>query len=202
MNVTSSDKWWRWRLNKARKSGYQYGFSLPPHNKKFLSQLRLTSDAWLNHAGHKERGFALGYFDMHYLQNCKIHYLLDDIGKIIAFTNQVPSYNQLDTATIDLLRYYPNTESMAYLLYETINNIGTDNKIKKFDLGFVPFAKASGPLQSIAKTFSAQRFSSKGLEQFKNKFDPEWLPNYLAYDGDIGDLAIIALNLERLMEAS
>jgi lysylphosphatidylglycerol synthetase-like protein (DUF2156 family) len=70
----------------------------------------------------------------------------------------------------------------------------------KFDLGFVPFAKARGPLLSIAKAVATDRFSAKGLEQFKNKFRPSWEPNYLAYEGDIADLAVIALNIEKAME--
>ncbi len=200
LNETSGDKWWRWRLNKTRRSGYQYDFALPPHSKKFLSQLQRVSDVWLGEGGHKERGFALGYFDKAYLQKCKIHYLKDESGRIIAFTNQLPVYKDLTTATVDMLRYLPKTESMAFLLYETINNISIDKRIKKFDLGFVPFAKASGPLQAIAKAVSGDRFSAKGLEQFKNKFDPVWEPNYLAYEGDMTDLAVIALNIEKAMD--
>ena len=41
---------------------------------------------------------------------------------------------------------------------------------------------------------------AKGLEQFKNKFDPVWEPNYLAYEGDMTDLAVIALNIEKAMD--
>jgi lysylphosphatidylglycerol synthetase-like protein (DUF2156 family) len=200
INETSRDKWWRWRLNKSRKSGYEYSVSPPPHNKTFLADLRKVSDAWLAAGRHKERGFALGYFDKAYLQKCKIHYLKDSDGRIIAFTNEVPRYGKVRTATIDLLRYYPETDSMAFLLYSVIENIGKDQAIKHFDLGFVPFTGASGPLQAIAKSVSADRFSAKGLEQFKNKFDPVWEPNYLAYDGDVADLAVVALNIEKVME--
>jgi len=197
---TSGDKWWRWRINKARKNGYQYGYSMPPHDKRLLARLRYVSDVWLASGGHKERGFAMGYFDKEYLQRCKIHYLKDEGGRIIAFTNQVPAFGGIPTSTIDLLRYDPKTESMAYLLHQTIFNISENPDIKVFDLGFVPFARAKGPLQAIAKAISANRFSAKGLEQFKNKFDPVWEPNYLAYDGDVADLAVIALNIERVME--
>ncbi len=104
--------------------------------------------------------------------------------------------------TIDLLRYTPGTDAMAYLLYKTIEQGAKDKKYTKFDLGFVPFAKAKGPLLTIAKSVASDKFSAKGLEQFKNKFEPAWEPNYLAYDGDITDLAIIALNIEKAMENS
>jgi lysylphosphatidylglycerol synthetase-like protein (DUF2156 family) len=89
---------------------------------------------------------------------------------------------------------------MSYLLYKTIEWLSENQSSAKiFDLGFVPFAKTEGPLLRIAKTMSANRFSSKGLEQFKNKFEPDWQPNYMAYDGDVIDLASVALGLERVM---
>jgi phosphatidylglycerol lysyltransferase len=197
---TSKDKWWRWRLNKSRKSGYAYQKALPPHSKGFLAQLEKISRAWLKDGGHQERGFALGHFDKTYLQRCAVHYLIDSNGHVIAFTNEVPRYGDSDTATIDMLRYLPGTDSMAYLLYSIIEDIHKDVRATRFDLGFVPFAKAAGSLLAVAKAVSADRFSAKGLEQFKNKFNPAWEPNYLAYEGDMTDLAVIALNIEKAMD--
>jgi phosphatidylglycerol lysyltransferase len=88
---------------------------------------------------------------------------------------------------------------MPYLLFKIIES-AQERHLKYFDLGFVPFAKASGPIMSVARMIGDDRFSSQGLEQFKNKFDPDWQPNYMAYDGDLADLALIALNLEKAME--
>lgn len=199
LKSTAKDKWWRWRLNKARKSGYEYRASVPPHPRRLVYELKRVSDAWLKTGGHAERGFALGYFDAHYLQKCVIHYLVDDKRKIIAFTNQLPQFKQASTDTVDLLRYSPDHgDSMAYLLYKTIER--SKGQSIYFDLGFVPFARAKGPLLTIAKTLGAGRFSARGLEQFKNKFDPDWQPNYLVYEGDIADLLVIALNIEKAME--
>lgn len=198
---TSNDKWWRWQKNRAAKSGYIYDISRPPHFSVFLQQLRAVSDAWLDKGQHAERGFALGYFDENYLQECPIHYLKDESGRILAFTNQLPEFNPSEMVTIDLLRYLPEqNNTMPFLLYKTIGSISENNEGKFFDLGFVPFAKAKGPLLAIARTLSAGRFSSRGLEQFKNKFNPDWRPNYMAYEGDLADLAMIALHLERAMD--
>jgi len=199
LESTANDKWWRWRLNKARKNGYEYQVSAPPHPWRLVYELKKVSDAWLKTGGHAERGFALGHFDVHYLQKCVLHYLVDDKRKIIAFTNQLPQFKQSSINTVDLLRYSPDRgDSMAYLLYRTIEQ--SKEKSTYFDLGFVPFARAKGPLLTIAKTLGAGRFSARGLEQFKNKFDPDWQPNYLVYEGDIADLLVIALNIEKAME--
>jgi lysylphosphatidylglycerol synthetase-like protein (DUF2156 family) len=200
LNGTVRDKWWRWKKNSALKSGYSYSISKPPHSDVFLQQLKAVSDEWLKVGGHEERGFALGYFDEEYMQQCVIHYLHNEHGKIFAFTNQLPQFKRLKVATIDLLRYLPEANNtMPFLLLNVIEH-AKENNFEVFDLGFVPFAKASGPLLNIARTLSTGRFSAKGLEQFKNKFEPVWRPNYMAYDGDLADLALIAINLERVMD--
>jgi lysylphosphatidylglycerol synthetase-like protein (DUF2156 family) len=200
LNDTANDKWWRWKKNRALKSGYAYVTSTPPHSDVFLRQLKAVSNEWLKIGGHEERGFALGYFDEKYLQECVVHYLNDKQGKVVAFTNQLPQFKPLKTATVDLLRYLPEAhDAMPYLLFKTIEQAKHEG-FTDFDLGFVPFAKAEGPVLAIARALSTSRFSSKGLEQFKNKFKPNWHPNYMAYDGDLADLALIALNLERAMK--
>ena len=200
MNTTVKGKWWRWQKNRAVKAGYTYHCAVLPHTDKFMQSLEAVSDKWLASGGHVERGFSLGYFDAHYMQQCDIHYLVDEHDTVVAFTNQLPQFKSGDTATIDLLRYDPELDgTMPYLLCKTIEQLHETTQTKYFDLGFVPFAKAQGPLLQIAKTVSAGRFSAKGLEQFKNKFEPSWQPNYLAFNGDMVDLALVGLNLERAM---
>ncbi len=196
---SSNEKWWRWQKNRAQKQGYVYTSSNPPHSADLLRQLHDVSDAWLGD-DHQEHGFALGYYSDEYMQQCTIHYLTKE-SKIMAFANQVPEFKPNDTVTVDLMRYVPEADnSMPYLLYKTMDSIaGSNDTHKFFDLGFVPFAKAESPLLKIARTLSAGRFSSRGLEQFKNKFNPLWEPNYLVYDGDLADLALIAINMEKVM---
>jgi phosphatidylglycerol lysyltransferase len=203
LSKTSNDKWWRWKKNRAEKDGYVYKYSAPPHSAKFLSQLKKVSNSWLKVGGHTERGFALGYFDRDYLQKCQIHYLETGAGQILAFTNELPQFKKASVVTVDLLRYLPQANSaMPYLLYKAIEQTAARNLgYKTFDLGFVPFARSKGPVLTIARTLGGDRFSSRGLEQFKNKFKPDWQPNYMCYDGDVADLALIALNLEKAVQA-
>ena len=200
-DVTAHDKWWRWQCNRAKKRGYSYHISTPPHQSSLIQECRDISNAWLSTGGHTERGFTLGYFDEGYLSECAIHYLTDDVGQPVAFINILPMLRPMSTTTIDLLRFLPeHNGAMPYLLYSVISHLRTDPKIDTFDLGFVPFATTDNRLMQIAKLIGGKRFSSKGLEQFKNKFDPIWKPNYLAYDGDLADLTQIAANLERAMK--
>lgn len=200
LNNTIGDKWWRWQRNRAKKAGYEYGVSKPPHDDKFLSELRKISDSWLEKGGHEERGFALGYFDETYLQKCSVHYLKDSKGKIVAFVNRLPILASPKTTTVDLMRYREDANNaMPYLISETIQSAKNEG-FEYFDLGFVPFTSSKGPMIRLAKLLNSGRFSARGLEQFKNKFKPNWTPNYMAYDGDLADLALIALSLEKVME--
>ncbi len=199
VDVTARDKWWRWQTNRGQKAGYRYQLATPPHNEEMLGKLKVVSNAWLND-GHREQGFAMGYFDEAYLQACRLHLLYDQDNNLIAFANELPVFNNLPQTTVDLIRYLPGTQNaMQYLLLSTIKFLSQEGNYKYFDLGFVPLAQMQNRAARLARSIGQSRFSASGLEQFKNKFDPDWQPNYAAYDGDIADLAVVALSLEKAM---
>lgn len=195
---TAHDKWWRWQRNRAMKAGWSCMTLIPPHTAETLQSLRLVSDAWLDREGRSEQGFALGYFDEQYMQQCTIYTLCDNSGTIVAFANQLPTFGQVRQASVDLIRFKPELNgAMPALLLYLIESLESA-KIKTFDLGFVPLARVNSDIARLARRLSSHRFSSAGLEQFKNKFRPDWQPQYIAYDGDLLDLARIAANLEKL----
>ncbi len=200
---TVKDKWWRWQRNRAEKAGYTYHISQPPHEHQLMNDFKHISDDWLASNNHHERGFGLGYFDETYLNHCPIHYLKNNQGQVLAFTNQLPRLGKTKVATVDLMRFQPgNNNSMPYLLSKVIDRVHHQAEAKYFDLGFVPFTGSKELPVRLAKLLSTRLFSAGGLEQFKNKFDPQWSPNYLAYDGDLGDLAAVAVNIEKAMSVS
>ncbi len=198
MNSTVRNKWWRWQQNRATKAGYTYKTSMPPHSPELLRQLSHVSSEWLKRPDRKEQGFAMGSYSTDYMDMCIVHYLEDADSKVLAFTNQVPVFNDLQQGTMDLIRFEPDRDhAMPYLLAQTIMN---DTNHRTFDLGFVPLAKTKGNIAAITRVLGRKRFSAAGLEQFKGKFEPTWMKNYIAYDGDLSDLAAIALNLEGVMK--
>lgn len=199
--TTARNKWWRWQTNRGKKAGYEYRVSPAPHTAALLAELRAVSDAWLTRPGHREQGFALGSFSDAYMQDSTIHYVVDELGKIVAFANQLTIFNDLPLTTVDLMRFLPESNNaMPFLLATTITGISAEGKYRYFDLGFVPLANMDTLLSKIAKFAGAGRFSAAGLEQFKNKFDPEWHKCFIAYDGDVADLAIIGLTIEDVMK--
>jgi lysylphosphatidylglycerol synthetase-like protein (DUF2156 family) len=197
--TTMHDKWWRWQLNRAKKAGLRYEISSPPHAISLLAETKVLSDRWLQRAGHTEQGFALGYYDMDYLKGCQLHLLRDAEGQLVAFTNQLPTYNRLPQTTVDLIRFEPEVNgAMPTLIAHVIAGLAHTD-YKTFDLGFVPLAKLDSPLANVARLLTVGRFSAAGLEQFKGKFKPDWQPQYLAYDGDLIDLTALITRLEKAM---
>ncbi len=201
VDKTSNDKWWRWQRNRARKVGLSYELLAPPHSAGLMIALRQVSDTWLASGHHVERGFALGYFDDTYLRSCRLHVVRDASGAVVAFANELPVYRDLGRRTVDLIRYKPGENgTMPFLLMQLIGQLHEEGKCQTFDLGFVPLAGVGSGLITIARRLAAGRFSSFGLEQFKNKFDPAWQPNFIAYDGDLIDLARITTGLEEVLK--
>jgi len=196
----SKDKWWRWQRNRAARNGWSYEVLVPPQADVVLAEARGVSDAWLSREGRTEQGFALGYFDDSYLRSCRLHVLRSEQGQMIAFANELPTFGHVRQVSVDLIRFMPDQDgAMPSLLLHIIEALAGSAK-QTFDLGFVPLAGIDNELVRLTKRLSRHRFSSAGLEQFKNKFRPEWQPNYIAYDGDLLDLARIARNLERLFK--
>lgn len=201
---TARNKWWRWVLNKAKKQGWEYRLAEPPHNPELLVSLRQVSNAWLGRQNHVERGFALGYFDEDYLQACRLHLLLHG-EKVIAFANELPVFNDLPAATIDLMRFLPDYgHAMPALLANTIIKLREEGGKREFDLGFVPLASPAARTEQIIKVLGqllmSEAVSAQGLEQFKNKFAPAWTNNYIAFDGDWIDLLHISRQLDNLLK--
>lgn len=198
VSQVSHTKWWRWQRNRATRNGWRTEVAEPPYGSGLLSELREVSDAWLSREGRTEQGFALGYFDEAYLQRCRLHVLRSAEGRLIAFANEMPVLAGAKQASVDLIRFLPGEDgAMPVLLSRLIEQLHEEG-YGTFDLGFVPLAGLESNLARLARLLGANRFSAAGLEQFKNKFQPDWQPNYIAYDGDVIDLARIAANLERL----
>ncbi len=200
VSSTARNKSWRWQRNKGRKMNYEYSLLEPPYSHSQIQDLREVSDEWLERGGHQEESFALGYFNTEYLQRCRIHLLKNEAGKVVAFTNEIPLFNNSTQTTVDLIRFTADApHANNYLFYSLLHHLYEEDKFKLFDIGFVPMARMKGKKIDIARKLGANRFSAAGLERFKNEFAPNWRNDYIAYDGDVGDLALIGVYIEKAM---
>ena len=194
---TSRNKHFRAVRNKFVRLGYRYEVEDPPHTPELLRETARVSKSWLGSRDRRERGFALGYYDRGYLNRTKLHLLYGPDDRLVAFANEIQSYNP-NQATIDLMRHTQRTETgaMDYLQMCIIEEKYAQG-IAEFSLGMAPLAglmdEKSRPIEQRFLHYIAAvgvgGFSYEGLRRYKNKFEPRWEDRYMAYaSGPVGFL--------------
>jgi phosphatidylglycerol lysyltransferase len=153
-----------------------------------LPRLREISAEWLMSKAGKEKGFSVGQFDESYLSNFSIAVLRDSNGEIFAFANVLRG-NGRKEISIDLMRYIPESPNgMMDYLFICLFQWGRDQGYEEFNLGVAPLAGLERhPLHSVWTRLGVWIFrhgehfyNFQGLRDYKNKFNPQWRPRYLA----------------------
>jgi phosphatidylglycerol lysyltransferase len=157
-----------------------------------MDELRAISDEWLAAKAIAEKGFSLGRFAPSYLANfpCAV-VLIDD--RIVAFANLWATGNGTELS-VDLMRN-ANTVSrnlMDYLFIETML-WGRQQGYHWFNLGMAPlsgmqdreFAPVWNRMAAFLYRHGEHFYNFNGLRRYKEKFDPEWRPRYLACPGGL-----------------
>ncbi len=182
----------RYTANKLEKG--RYIFEVIPLEKipAFLPEFRSISDSWLEHKATREKRFSLGFFDAEYLKQFPACIVRKD-HKVIAFAN-IWSGAEKEELSIDLMRYLPEAprDVMEYLFIKLML-WGKREGYRRFNLGMAPLSgiedHALAPLWNRLGTFIFRHgehfYNLKGLRQYKEKFDPEWVAKYLASPGGL-----------------
>ncbi len=153
-----------------------------------IDELRAVSDAWLNWHRNSEKGFSLGRFDEAYIRRFPCAVVLDNAGAVSAFANLWCSAERHEFS-IDLMRHANSAPSglMDYLVTQLLM-YGKTEGWEYFNLGMAPLSGLSlrplAPLWHRLARFIFQHAGSfynfEGLRSWKEKFQPEWSPRYLA----------------------
>jgi phosphatidylglycerol lysyltransferase len=180
----------RAELRHAHRRALREGatFELVARNSvgPILQELRAVSDAWLREKNTAEKRFSLGFFDEPYIAHFDIGVVRRD-GAIVAFANLWRG-GRIELS-VDLMRYNEAAPKgvVDFLLIECML-WGRAQAFKWFNLGMAPLAgleehalapawhKLGRMVQRYGETF----YNFEGLRKFKEKFDPEWRPRYLA----------------------
>jgi phosphatidylglycerol lysyltransferase len=194
----SAHKGLRHTYNKLRKEGLDFEIESPEQFPSLLPELKVVSDAWLDEKHTREKKFSLGFFDAEYLKWFPIGIIRKE-GKILAFTNLWQGANGSELS-IDLMRYRPDAPYgvMDYLLMQ-IMLWGREKRFRWFNLGMAPLSGLGGhelaPLWNRLGTFVFRHgehfYNLQGLRQYKEKFDPDWKPKYLASPGGLSTPKIL-----------
>lgn len=203
---TLQNKHFRHIQNKFTKQGYTATLSTPPHSAALLRKLKNISDDWLTHDRRKERQFAMGYFDMQYLQSSQLFVVYNSNGQPEAFVNLPPSYSK-ERVSFDLLRYHSEAprDCTAFLFARLITYLDATG-YREFNMSLAPLAgledsrKIDERSLHMLYQYTSRWFAFKGLYAFKNKFKPHWEPQYALYKGPRLRTLNFAVELNKLMK--
>ena len=191
---------------KFEKEGYRFVRYKPPIAPQVLDEAQQVSRQWLTLPHHREYGFFQGRFDRGYMEKCTLSVLRDKNGVMVAFVNEVPSYHPGE-AYFDLMRYIPGSHwgTMDYLFAQMMLILKNEG-YRTFNFAVAPFVGMADRLDAtLTEKAINQIFErldwflhSKGIKQYKLKFEPQWRDVFVAYQGGPMGLLRVALNVNRI----
>ncbi|MFD1610642.1 bifunctional lysylphosphatidylglycerol flippase/synthetase MprF [Sphingomonas tabacisoli] len=195
----SARKSLRYSVNRAAAAGLRFEIlpraDVPAH----LDELRSVSDLWLEDKKKREKNFSLGRFDAAYLLrfDCAV---LRQGEHIVAFANLWKTQDGRELS-VDLMRHPPDAPyGTMDLLFVSLMQWGAHQGFERFNLGLAPLSGLTdSPLAPLWSRAGATLFEHgerfygfSGLRSYKQKFDPVWVPRYIATpDGLAGWRALI-----------
>jgi phosphatidylglycerol lysyltransferase len=181
--------------------GGRDGLSLEIHEpgKAPLDELKVISDAWLGNKNVREKGFSLGRFSPEYLRYFRIA-LIRFQGRPVAFANLLETHSK-ELASLDLMRAHPEAPklTMEFMMLGLILHYKTEG-YQRFSLGMVPLSglqpRRGAPLTQRLGSMVFRRgehlYNFQGLRRFKDKFQPDWEPRYMAVPAGLDPLVALA----------
>lgn len=195
----------RYTRRKLEKEGCRFEVIQPESVAANLEELKKISNAWLAEKNTREKGFSLGFFQPDYIKQCPVALVIRN-ERIEAFAN-LWTGAQFGELSLDLMRYLPEAaEGVMEFLFICLMLWGKAQGYRWFNLGMAPFSglenRALAPLWNRLGAFvfryGEHFYNFQGLRQYKEKFDPQWRPRYLASTGGLA-LPQIFANLATLI---
>jgi phosphatidylglycerol lysyltransferase len=108
--------------------------------------------------------------------------------RIIAFANLLEGPHHMELS-VDLMRHRSDGPAVMDFLFVALFLWGKEQGYARFNLGMAPLASVGEQRGAHARERLArllfQRgehwYNFQGLRAYKDKFDPEWVPRYMAY---------------------
>lgn len=195
----SNRKKLRAAYNRAGRDGLSFEVLPAPVDDDTLETMRAISDQWLADKKSKEKQFSVGRFDPDYLRHFPIAVVRLE-GRMVAFANILATDGK-EMATIDLMRHANDAPSglMDYLFIALMLQLKADG-YAEFSLGMAPLSgletrrgsRWTMKLASMVYRHGGHFYNFEGLRAFKDKFDPEWRPRFLAAPPQTNILVIAA----------
>jgi phosphatidylglycerol lysyltransferase len=174
----------------CERQGCRFSIVAAADVQALLPQLRRVSDAWLADKRTREKGFSLGRFDAHYLSYFPMA-LVRRGDEIIAFANILVAGTK-EELSVDLMRHVPDAPNgIMDFLFAHLMMWGAAEGYRWFNLGMAPMsgfeARALAPawtrIGAMLYRHGEHFYNFRGLRRYKEKFQPQWEPRYLAAPG-------------------
>ncbi|MBD9417385.1 bifunctional lysylphosphatidylglycerol flippase/synthetase MprF [Pseudomonas sp. PDM16] len=187
----------RYTWNRGQRDGLE--LRIYPRGEAPMEELQPISDAWLLGKNVREKGFSLGRFSTDYLGHFRIAVVRFQ-GKAVAFANLLETDGR-ELASLDLMRSAPDAPklTMEFLMLGLILHFKSEG-YQRFSLGMVPLsglqprrgAPMTQRLGSLVFRRGEQLYNFQGLRRFKDKFQPDWEPRYMAVPAGLDPLVALA----------
>jgi len=187
-----SKKTLRGTVNKLARDGLRMEIVPVEGVPALLPRLKAISDAWMHDKKVREKRFSLGLFDERYLSRTPMAVVWQG-DEPVAFANMFVTSSK-EEASVDLMRHLPDGPSgiMDFLFIELMVWAKAEG-YRWFNLGMAPLSglqnRRAAPLWSRFGAMVYGRgerfYNFRGLHRYKEKFDPEWEPRYIALPGGI-----------------
>lgn len=187
----------RYTLNRGQRDGLSVTYYAA--GEAPMEELRVISDGWMQSKNVREKGFSLGRFDPAYLDAFRIA-VVHHQGRAVAFANLLET-GGTGVAGVDLMRVVRDAPklTMEFLMLGLILHF-KQRGYAQFSLGMVPLSglhpRRGAPLTqrlgAVLFRRGEQFYNFQGLRRFKEKFDPDWEPRYLAVPSGLDPLLAMA----------
>jgi phosphatidylglycerol lysyltransferase len=178
-------------LRRAERDGVTFRVMERPEVVNRMADLKGVSDHWLAAKQVLERQFSIGYFDPLYLARCRAAVVETAAPphRILAFANLLEGPRR-EELSVDLMRYRSDGPTVMDFLITSILLWGKDAGYRTFNLGMAPLASVGEHrgahrrerLASLVFRRGEQWYNFQGVRYYKQKFNPDWLPRYMAYE--------------------
>ena len=174
-----------WR--KAGESGANFQVVGPAEAEALMPELKRISDQWLSRHAGGEKGFSMGGFVERYVAEFPCA-LVRKEGRIVAFATLWTTPDKSEFS-MDLMRYSDEApKNVMDFLFVELFEWGRGAGYHAFDFGMAPLAglldRPLSPMLSRMGRLLFERgediYNFQGVRRYKDKFDPLWVPRYIA----------------------
>lgn len=183
---------------RARRDGLVFRIAGADQVASLLPRLRQVSDEWLQSKAVAEKGFSLGRFSEAYLCRFPVA-LVERSDQVVGFADLWQGAGR-EELSVDLMRHSNSAPGgvMDFLFIELMLWAKAQG-YRWFNLGMAPLAgleahrlaPAWHKVGRLIYHYGENFYNFEGLRRYKEKFEPEWRPRYLAAPGGLAQARVL-----------